>query len=92
MLCGHDDGRLQLSFCQAPPVHDTVIALAGRPVSLLATCAGYLLDAHDPLRQLCAAPAPCARPYMNETGGIWLQASPATSDVPRRQAAGYRAS
>jgi glyoxylase-like metal-dependent hydrolase (beta-lactamase superfamily II)/rubredoxin len=70
----HRDGRVQLAFLQNPPVSAEARALAERPVALLCTCTGTLAGAGEPLRRLLASAEPCARPYLGDRGGVWLEA------------------
>jgi glyoxylase-like metal-dependent hydrolase (beta-lactamase superfamily II) len=80
-LWDHGDGKIQLTFFQDPPASDELKRLSFDDVSLLLTCGGALADASGPLRQLSEAGNQFARPYKNEPGGVWLDASEVTAFV-----------
>jgi glyoxylase-like metal-dependent hydrolase (beta-lactamase superfamily II) len=70
----HTDGRIQLAFLQSPPIGQEIEELASRPISLMLSCTGYLTNASGKLQRLLAMNEKCARPWLGETGGIWLNA------------------
>lgn len=69
----HGNGKIQLTFFQDPPVCDALKQLAFGPVSVLASCGGVLKNAAGPLRRLRDTEIQCARPYLGEEGGVWIE-------------------
>jgi len=68
------EGRVQLAYFQAPPAGREIAALTTRPVETLAACGGVMRNAARWLRQLANQSNNCARPWMGERGGLWIDA------------------
>jgi glyoxylase-like metal-dependent hydrolase (beta-lactamase superfamily II) len=69
----HAEGRTQLAYFQAPPIGPEIASLTARPVETLAACGGALRHASKWLGRLAPAAAHCARPYLGERGGLWIE-------------------
>jgi hypothetical protein len=68
----HKGGKVQVAFFQTPPAGAAIVEIAARPVHVLASCGGAIMDASAHLKRLCEVDNNCARPYLGDEGGVWL--------------------
>jgi len=66
-------GRTQLAYFQTPPIGPELASLTARPVETLAACGGVLRHASKWLERLPPVAENCARLYLGERGGLWIE-------------------